>query len=207
MPVLRGEHRDALRDGEVEPEVHLPVDFLALVDVGAVVGEPRLDRGVAERLERVLPQHLRRRLLGQLRDRLGVRLPQVAVDAQERRPQIVGRRREIHVRRRRGDRRNDALQKAVVDLDPAAGERLRERAMVERRRRLVAGRVAREERDRRVQVLIVEQREERDLRRGVGLDAGARGREARGMSGRPRGHPTRRRRAWRDRRRTPRRRG
>ena len=32
---------------EIEAEVHLLVDLLALVDVGALVGEGRLDRGVA----------------------------------------------------------------------------------------------------------------------------------------------------------------
>ena len=59
-----------LRDGEVESEVHLPIDFLALVEVRAVVGEPRFDRCVPERLEGVLPQHLRRGLRGLLGNRL-----------------------------------------------------------------------------------------------------------------------------------------
>ena len=52
-PALRGDDRHVGGDGEVEAEVDLLVDFLALVDVGARVGELRLDLRVAELLERV----------------------------------------------------------------------------------------------------------------------------------------------------------
>ena len=85
LAVVAGQHRDLLRDGEVEPEVDLPVHFLALVDVGAVVGEARLDRRVAERQERTVPEELRRRLLREFDDLVGVQPAQVVVDLQERR--------------------------------------------------------------------------------------------------------------------------
>ena len=62
--VRRG-HRRVLERREVVSEMHLPIDFLALVEVGAKVGEPRLDVDVAER-ERLAPQHLRPGLRRQL---------------------------------------------------------------------------------------------------------------------------------------------
>src|SRR5688572_5825373 len=40
---LRGGDRRLGSDGQVEPEVDLLIDVLALIDVGAAVGEPRLD--------------------------------------------------------------------------------------------------------------------------------------------------------------------
>ena len=78
---LRGLDRHLLCDGEIEAEVHLAIDFLPHVRVGAEVGELRFDRGVAQRLERLFPHHLRRGLPRELGDGLGVPPPQVAVDA------------------------------------------------------------------------------------------------------------------------------
>ena len=60
---VRRDDRHVARDGEVEAEVDLLVDLLALVDVGAVIGERRFDLRVAELHERSVPQYRRRRLL------------------------------------------------------------------------------------------------------------------------------------------------
>ena len=61
LPSLAAATGTCAVDREVEPEVHLLVDFLALVDVGAVVGEARFDLRVAELDERLLPEPRRRR--------------------------------------------------------------------------------------------------------------------------------------------------
>ena len=60
---------------------------------------------------------------------------------------------------------HDAAEEAVVDLDAALLIRLGEDAVVERRHGLVAGLVAREHLDRRVERLVEQQREERDAQR------------------------------------------
>ena len=65
-------------------------------------------------------------------------------------------------RRVAGDGRDDAADELIVDLDAALRVRLREHLMIECRERLVARRVAREDLNRRVEILIEEQREERD---------------------------------------------
>ena len=57
VPSLAATTGDVRRHREVEAEVHLLVDLLALVEVGAVVGEARLDLRVAELHERPVPQH------------------------------------------------------------------------------------------------------------------------------------------------------
>ena len=148
----------------------LLVDFLALVDIGAVIGERRLDGVVRERMEHdAPPQHLRRRLLREAGDLLGVLPPQLAVDDEELREVVaLG----LDLGRAFENRRHDAIEELVVERDPALLERLRERAVVEVGARGVAGRVAREDAHRRVDVLVVEQREERDADRRVGdLDA------------------------------------
>jgi hypothetical protein len=78
------------------------------------------------------------------------------------------------------DLRHDAVDELVVDLDAALLERLLEHVVDEGRLRLVARFVAREGGDRRVERLVVEQREERHPDRRVGaLDAGPRRGEAR----------------------------
>ena len=61
------------------------------------------------------------------------------------------------------DLRHDAVDEPVVELDAALLERLLEHVVDERRVRFVARFVPREGDDRRVQLLIVQQREERDL--------------------------------------------
>ena len=68
VPAVGGHDRHVRGDREVEAEVDLLIDLLALVDVGAVVGEARLDLRVAELDERAVPQLRRRRLLRQRRD-------------------------------------------------------------------------------------------------------------------------------------------
>ena len=130
---LRRDDRHVRRHGEVEAEVHLLVDLLALVDVGARVGELRLDLRVAELLERVLEHQLRRALLREVHQVLIVLPAQVAVDLQEAREHVVGR--DLLVRRVAGDRRHDALQERVVELDSALAVRLRKHLVVERARR------------------------------------------------------------------------
>ena len=207
MPRLADDDRRAGKRGEIEAEVHLLVDLLALVDVGAVIGEGRLHGGVAERVEhRAAPQQLGLGLRGERRDLLVVLLAQLAVDDQELRQVVAFR---LHLGRAFEDGRHDAVDQLVVDVDAAALERLREHAVVEVGARRVAGLVAREEPDRRLQILIVQQREERDAQRGIGdLDAVDRRRpspDSRDTRRRRRPRPTSRRPAWRGRRpsRTP----
>ena len=78
---------------------------------------------------------------------------------------------------------HDAVDERVVELDAALLERLLEDVVDERRLRLVARFVARERDDRRVQILIVQQREERDLQPRVrAAYAGPRVRESPGYS-------------------------
>ena len=69
---------------EVEAEMDLLIDLLAVVDVGALIGERGFDGGVGERMEDdAAPEHVRRRLLREACDLLGVLPPQLAVDLQE----------------------------------------------------------------------------------------------------------------------------
>ena len=51
LPRVRRHDRRVDDAREIEAEMDLPVDLLALVDVGALVRERRLDRGVGERME------------------------------------------------------------------------------------------------------------------------------------------------------------
>ena len=154
-------------DAEVEAEVDLLVDVAALVDVGAVVGEARFDRRVHELLERPLPQAIGRALLGQRGDGRAVLLAQLAVDGQVRLEQ-VGRIVDLQRRRVGQDRRHDLGEEGIVDVDAALAEHLLEHLDLDLGHRLVAGGVAGEDAHRRVQVLVVEQREEADLEAGVG---------------------------------------
>ena len=89
---LRRLDRHLLRDREIESQMHLAIDLLAHVGVGAEIGELRFHRRVGERLERRLPHHLGRRLLREPGDRLGVAAPQVAVDLHEGLRKVLGRR-------------------------------------------------------------------------------------------------------------------
>ena len=96
-------------------------------------------------------------------------MPQLAVDHQELGEVVAF---GLDLGRAFEDRRDDAIEELVVELDAALLERLGEDAEVEVGARGVARRVAREDAHRRVGVLIVEQREERDAQRRVGdLDA------------------------------------
>src|SRR5206468_13123333 len=95
--------------------------------------------------------------------------PELAVDFQKRRQHVTAgrRRRDLQLRRVLENLRHDALQETVVELDLAPLERLREDLFDEAHLRLVAGLVLREDGDWRVEILIVEEREERDLKRGI----------------------------------------
>ena len=130
------------------------------------------DRGVPELRERFPPEHLGLRLRGQRGDRLVVLLPQVVVDGQKALQQIVGV--DAGARRVLRDGGNHASEETVVDLDPRFDERLRELFAVHGAGRFVGRGIAREEADRRVQVLVVAQDEERHPRRRIlNADAGA----------------------------------
>ena len=86
---------------------------------------------------------------------------------------------DLQRRRVRQDRRHDLGEERIVDVDAALAEHLLEHLDLDRGRRLVAGGVASEDAHRRVQVLVVEQREEADLEAGVGAGhAGGRRRVA-----------------------------
>ena len=68
LAAVRRDDRHAGERREVEAEVRLLVDFLALVDVGALVGERGLDGVVGERVEDdAAPVHLGRALLREAR--------------------------------------------------------------------------------------------------------------------------------------------
>ena len=90
---------------------------------------------------------------------------EIVVDLQEALHQVAGV--DVGAGGVLRDRRHDSLQEGVVDLDARLGERFRELTALDLARRLVARRVACEHGDRRVEVLIVTQREERDPGRGI----------------------------------------
>ena len=124
--------RHAAGHREVEPEVHLLVDLLALVDVGPVIGEARFDLRVAELDERPVPQPRRRRLRRERRD-----LPALIVRSSPLTLRNAGsisrcrRRRHLQLRRVLEDFRHDAVDELVVELDPALLERLLEHVVDE----------------------------------------------------------------------------
>ena len=130
-----------------------------------MIGKRRLDLRVPELLERAGPERFLRGLRPELRDSLGVLAPQVAVDGQELGDVIAVR---FQVRRPLENRGHDAADEAVVQLDAAPPERLREDAVVEVGAGGVPGFVSREDVHRRLQLLIVQQGKERDVQRGVG---------------------------------------
>jgi hypothetical protein len=174
-PALRRANRRVSDRREVEAEVNLRVHLLALVDVRARVGELRLHLRIAKLPERIVELQFGRCLGREARDVRVVLAPEVAVDLEEPVQQAVG----VHllVGRARGDRGHDAGQEPIVHLDTALRERLREHHVVERCHRLIAGGITREHVDRRIQVLIPEQREERHAQRGIAWNARARSRK------------------------------
>ena len=106
---------------------------------------------------------------GDLGDAVRVEPSKLAVDLQERGEHIVrGRRRHVQLGRVREDFRNDPLQKRVVEHDAAAPEGLLEDVVDKRRGRLIARLIPREHRHRRLQILIVQQRKEGDVKRRIG---------------------------------------
>ena len=93
--------------------MHLGVDLLALVEVGARVGELGLDLRIAKLLEGVAELQVRRALRGQRFDIRVVLAPQVAIDRQEALDQITGV--DRFVRRVAGDCRNDTSDFLLSD--------------------------------------------------------------------------------------------
>ena len=75
------------RNGEIEAEVHLLVDFLAFVNVAAHVGEFRFHLGVRQLQKGFGPEKLLRRFKTQIRQRLVVGAAHFAVDLEEARQQ------------------------------------------------------------------------------------------------------------------------
>ena len=102
-------------------------------------------------------------------DEVAVLLAQVAVDLEEALQQPLGRAGvDLEVGRVRRDRRHDAIEESLIDRNLRLHELLHERLMLERRRRFVAGGIARVGADPRVDVLIVAEREEADPHRRIG---------------------------------------
>ena len=193
--VRRANRARAAVDAKIEAEMHLVVDVGAVVDVRALIGEARFDGRVDELLERAAPEDLGRRAEREVRDRLVVHAAQLAIDREIRR-QEVARIVDLELGRVLQDRRHDACEEPVVEIDRARAELLREHAEVEAAAAFVADGVAREHRDRRVQVLVPEQREERDAQRRIGCRRPG----SRDTRDRRRARPTRRRAGSRDRR-------
>ena len=161
------DERRGRRRGEIEAEMDLLIDLVASIHVGAVVGEARFDLRAAHRHERPFPEARR---IGAFRDRddpLGVGAPQVAVDLEKGREEVGAPRVDAELGRLRQDVGDDPLQEAIVERDAALAERFRKDAVDEPDARLVARFVAREDRHRRLQVVVVREREERDLERRV----------------------------------------
>ena len=88
------------------------------------------------------PQDLGSRLARERRDRLVVHASQLAVDLQVRREQVGGIV-DLELRRVLQDRRHDAREKPVVEIDAARAELLRKHPIVEAAAAFVAERVAR----------------------------------------------------------------
>ena len=105
-------------------------------------------------------------IVSSLQSRLRILLAQVPVDLEKRLQEVrgVGRGETRCVLQ---DRRHGPLEKRLCHLDPAAAEILREDLGVKRSRRAVAGFIAREDRERRIDILIEQEREERDFDRRI----------------------------------------
>ncbi len=159
------------RDRQVESQMHLAVDLPAVVEIGPLIREARLDLGIAQRLERSVPKAFGSREAGISQDLLGIPTAEVAVDFDEARNRVVellGGQRCLEFWRVVEDVRHDPGNESIIDGDVAPAERLREHTGVEGRRGLVAGLVARIDLDGRLQILLGEQREERHFAGGVG---------------------------------------
>ena len=180
---VRGAHRRVGRRREIEAEVHLLVDLLAVVEVRPVIGEARFDLRVGELPEGTAPEPPGSRPGGQGGDGAPVALPELPVDEQIELQQIgrgggaVGRL-AGQLRRLRHDRGHDAPQEAVAHRDPRAPEPPLEDPVGEVGGRFVAGRVPRVEPDRRAEILVMEEREERHPQVVPAFDPGSRGRVA-----------------------------
>ena len=130
---------------EVEPEVGLAIDFLALVDVGPLVRERRLDGRVREGMEDgAAPQDLRRRSGPAKLAIFSAFFRRSSPFTTRNFSQDVSLR--VHLGRRLEDRRHDAVEERVVELDAALLERLGERQAIEVGARRVAGLVLRDRR-------------------------------------------------------------
>src|SRR5205085_730722 len=127
-------------------EVHLLIDLFALVKIGAVVGEARLDLRIPERGERSVPQLRRGCSGGQRGDLIGIPAPQIAVDLQECGWQLAGirGRRHLVLRRMLENFGDDATEKSIVDFDAASLLRLFEDVVDKTDFRLVSGLISRE---------------------------------------------------------------
>ena len=158
------EHGDVFGDGKVEPEVDLLVDVLAFVDVGAVIREAGLDLRVAELHERTVPEALCGRLLGKRRDFVRVDATQFAIHLEEAGQHVAGGHLHLQLGRVLNDLGHDTVDVLVVDLNPASPRRLLEHVVDECRLGLVAGFVAGEGGDWRRELLLRQQRKERDSR-------------------------------------------
>ena len=151
---------------QVEAEVRLAVHLLAVVEVGPLVREGGLDRGVGEGMEDgAAPEDLRRGLRSEAGDLVCVLAPQLAVDDQEF---VEDGPLRIDLVCRLQDRGDHAVEEGVVELDAALLEGLGKRETVEVRAGRVARLVLREGEHRRVDVLVVAERDERNLHGGVG---------------------------------------
>src|ERR1017187_2153101 len=137
--VVGGVDRRVLGVREIEPEVNLLVHLLAVVDVAANVGEIRLLFAIVD--EGTVPQHLLFGLESQVRKLLVVLAPQLAVDVEETREQILARR-----QRTRGiDRVHQLLHQGIVEGEIAHAEFLGKELEPKMRRRRRAGGIAGED--------------------------------------------------------------
>ena len=158
-----GDDRHVGGHRQVEPEMHLLVDLPPLVHVGAVVAETRLDLRVGQLPERFGPEPLAGGVRRQFPDALGVEAPEGAVEGQILLEQAgTGRQGDGGERLAAGrDVRHYPGEETVADGDARTPEPAREHAMVEVRLGFVPGPVPRVQADRRIELLVVQQREER----------------------------------------------
>ena len=89
-PVIGGEHWPVRDIGKIEAQVHLPIDFLAVVNIVAQVGEVGLFLAPVQ--ERAYPENLLLGLEAQIGKLLVVGAAHRAVDEKEARQQVLARR-------------------------------------------------------------------------------------------------------------------
>src|SRR5215813_13027562 len=119
--VLRRLDGAELQGGEVESEMRLMIDYLALIGVRTAIGERAKRRSIRLPVKRPVPQRFRRGVGRQLADARLVLLPQVAVDRQIALYEVATRRKAGIVL----DLRHLARQEFVVDRESAFGEAAR----------------------------------------------------------------------------------